>query len=346
MRRFGSAVVALILIEYLAVPQIVRATSDLTILTDAAPPLLILAVGLEVCSVASYTALTRAVLPSGVRPGFFDQFRIDVTGLGFSHIVPGGGASAAALRFRLMTRRGVPPGDAAATAAVQTALAAIGLVATFAGGVVLAGPGVQRHPGYVAAGAGAIIFLLVVLLGMRSLGRRPPGDNTPPGAAVRASPVAATWVGRASGQARSLAMAGLAATWATARRARLVVSDPRRRLVVLAWAGANWVLDAASLWVCLSAYGAVVSPAALLMAYGAANLVGLLPLTPGGLGVVEGILVPALVALGGIALGPVTLGVLTWRLFEFWLPIPIAGLAYLTLRWSGRPVAEDTDVLA
>lgn len=334
---------ALVALEYVAVPQVVRARSDLTILLDAAPLLLILAVGLEVCSVGSYTALTRGVLPARVRPGFGEQLRIDLTGLGFSHLVPGGGASAAALRFRLMTRQGVPAVDAAATAAVQTAVAVIGLVATFAGGVVLSGPGITAKPVWAASGAGAVVFLVVVALGMRLVSSRSTGVETSSTGRDQAPVVLTSTTRRASRWVAGVVATATAASISTALRARVVVADPRRRLVVLGWAGGNWLFDAASLWVCLWAYGLTVHPAALLMAYGAANLVGLLPLTPGGLGVVEGVLVPALVALGGAAVAPVTLGVLTWRLFEFWLPIPVAGLAYLLIRWPqtmGRRMDE------
>lgn len=56
-----------------------------------------------------------------------------------------------------------------------------------------------------------------------------------------------------------------------------------------------------------------------------------MPLTPGGLGIVEGVRVPAAVTMGA---APVValLGVLTWRLAQYWLPIPLALLTYLSLR--------------
>jgi uncharacterized protein (TIRG00374 family) len=81
----------------------------------------------------------------------------------------------------------------------------------------------------------------------------------------------------------------------------------------------------------LLAFGFSAEPAGLVAAYGLVNLLALLPITPGGLGVVEGVLVPVLLSFGtprGVAL----LGVLAWRFFAFWLPIPAAFLAYLSLR--------------
>ena len=90
------------------------------------------------------------------------------------------------------------------------------------------------------------------------------------------------------------------------------------------------LLDALALWCSVRAFGHSLGPVGLIVAYGLANVAAALPLTPGGLGIVEGILVPTLVALQttrGIAI----LGVLTWRLFSFWLPIPIGLACYAPL---------------
>jgi uncharacterized protein (TIRG00374 family) len=83
----------------------------------------------------------------------------------------------------------------------------------------------------------------------------------------------------------------------------VLLRQPDQRSALLGWAAGNWLFDAASLWVCLWAYGVGLHPGPLLAAYGAADLVGLLPVTPGGLGVVEGV----------------------------WLPIPVSGISYLSL---------------
>jgi uncharacterized protein (TIRG00374 family) len=103
----------------------------------------------------------------------------------------------------------------------------------------------------------------------------------------------------------------------------------------------NWLLDATCLYVCLFAYtGHHLAPEVVLTAYGFSNLLGLLPLTPGGLGLVEGSLIPLLIALGAPADSAV-LGVLTWRVFQFWLPVPVAACCYLWLRLTGRTAVRD-----
>jgi uncharacterized protein (TIRG00374 family) len=113
------------------------------------------------------------------------------------------------------------------------------------------------------------------------------------------------------------------------------LQDLGRQRQVLAravlWAGGNWLFDAASLAVFVGAFGHWVNPDGLLVAYGLANVLAVIPLTPGGLGVVEATLTSVLVGFG-TPRGVATLGVVGYRLVNFWLPIPLGGLAYLSLQ--------------
>lgn len=134
-----------------------------------------------------------------------------------------------------------------------------------------------------------------------------------------------------------------AAKAATQLRSLLDDRDALRASAV--WAMANWVFDAASLWVFLTAFGFVMDPVALVLVYSVATLLSVLPLSPGGLGLVEGSLIPGLLAFGAPG-GVAVLGVVSWRLFEFWVPIPLAGLTYLSLRgqlwWQRRADSHRT----
>jgi uncharacterized membrane protein YbhN (UPF0104 family) len=333
LRRIGLLAITVLLVEYLVLPRVLGARADLHLFLDASPVLLVLAVLLEVASLLAYTALTRLVLCPGTRPRFGEQLRIDLPGLGVSHVVPGGGATAAALRYRLMTDRGVPADDAASTAAVQSAVAAIGLVGTFLGGLLLMGPGLVARPGYLVAELAAAAALAAVAFGLHRIRVNAPArPGARPARRTRAVTRDAPWIA----PLRRLGIRAGDAVSATARRTSALARDPQVRFAVFASAVTNWLFDAASLWVCLKCYGPGLAPGPLLAAYGAANLLALLPVTPGGLGIVEGVLVPALTGLGGAGVGPVTLGVLTWRLLEFWIPIPVAGLTYLSLRLLPR----------
>jgi hypothetical protein len=99
----------------------------------------------------------------------------------------------------------------------------------------------------------------------------------------------------------------------------------------LTWAALNWLLDAASLWCFIAAFGGYANPVGLFAAYGIANVLGAIPLTPGGLGIIDTI-TPVLLVGFGLTRSVATLGVLAWRLVNFWLPIPTGAIAYVSLK--------------
>jgi len=102
------------------------------------------------------------------------------------------------------------------------------------------------------------------------------------------------------------------------------------------WLGlANWALDCTCLALSFLAVGASVPWKGLLLAYGAGQLAANLPITPGGLGVVEGSLTIAIVAFGGAAPATVV-AVLLYRILSFWLPLPIGWGSWAWLAWTGR----------
>jgi hypothetical protein len=104
----------------------------------------------------------------------------------------------------------------------------------------------------------------------------------------------------------------------------------------IGWAAANWLLDAASLWVFVAAFSHFISPVDLLMAYGLANILAAIPITPGGLGVVEFVLVSMITGFGPTAAQALS-AVLAYRAVNFWLPIPFGGVAYASLEFERRP---------
>ena len=117
----------------------------------------------------------------------------------------------------------------------------------------------------------------------------------------------------------------------TATKLSALARDRRTLVMSLTWASLNWLLDAASLWCFVAAFGKLVNPVELFAAYGIANVAGALPLTPGGLGVVDSI-APLLLISFGVTRSVATLGVLGWRLVNFWLPIPAGAIAYVSLK--------------
>lgn len=103
--------------------------------------------------------------------------------------------------------------------------------------------------------------------------------------------------------------------------------------------GASWLSDAVCLACALLAVGATPPWLSVLMAYAAAQLVTFLPITPGGLGLVEGSLLLAL-ATGRTDAGGILAGVLLYRGLSYWATLPGGLLGYLNLRRAGgrRPL--------
>jgi hypothetical protein len=99
---------------------------------------------------------------------------------------------------------------------------------------------------------------------------------------------------------------------------------------------ASWLCSISILGMAYEAVGASPPWAGLLLAFCASQIASALPITPGGIGVVEGSLTLALVAFGGSA--AITLAaVLLYRLVTYWICIPLGGLAWLALRfWAPR----------
>lgn len=307
-----------LVVEYVVLPQLVGSGNVISALRGLPVILILLAVLLETASLASYSWLTREVLAGDTRPGFFTLFRIDLADLTVNHTVPGGGTTSAAVRFRLLTRCGVQSEDALSAATIQVVGANLVLAGLF-GAALLAVHGSFAGDRYLST-AGAVVL---VLLGL-SLAALTVLDKHLPGAVRTVRAIA--------GKVRIISPSSAEQFVRTvAAEVRMFREEPRRLAAAVVLAALRYLLDAACLWVFLAAYGYVSSPAELMLAYSLASLVALAPLTPGGLGLVEGVLVPMLAGFGAPSHVAV-LGVLSWRLVQFWLPIPVGALAYLSLR--------------
>jgi uncharacterized membrane protein YbhN (UPF0104 family) len=90
-------------------------------------------------------------------------------------------------------------------------------------------------------------------------------------------------------------------------------------------------LDFGCLLAMLAATRARPVPWLVLIAYASTAILALLPVTPGGLGIVEGSLTGLLV-LAGIPAGAAVLATLAYRLAAYWLPTMAGPVALLTYR--------------
>jgi uncharacterized protein (TIRG00374 family) len=331
--RRGATLLAMVLVlEYLVLPQLAGARKAIHVLTRVNVALVGVAVLLEAASLLSYGQLTRAVLPPRSRPPLPTVMRIDLSTLAVTHVVPGGSAAGAALGYRLLDEAGVDGADAGFALATQGLGSALVLNVLLWLGLVVSIPLRGFNPLYgtaAALGAAVIVLFALAVVGL-----------------TRGEARAAGWL---RALARRLPIlnedAVDRATHQVARRLRELGSDRRLLARAVGWAAANWLLDAASLWVFILAFGHRMGPDGLLVAYGLGNVLAAIPITPGGLGITEAVLVTTLVGFG-TARGIALLAVVAYRLVNFWLPIPIGAAAYLSLvAQPERPVQKAAERL-
>ena len=96
---------------------------------------------------------------------------------------------------------------------------------------------------------------------------------------------------------------------------------PRWKRALAATSG-RWALDYATLLAALAAVGSQPRPSLVLLAFCAAQILAQIPITPGGLGFVEAGLT-AMLALAGVSAGAAVLATFVYRLFSYWLPLPV-----------------------
>jgi uncharacterized protein (TIRG00374 family) len=331
VRRVAGWLVFVLVVEYLVLPQIAGTRKAVHLLGRVNPAYLLVGLALEAASVVAYAQLTRSVVPRRSDPGLWRIVRIQLSTLGLSHCVPGGTAAGSSLGYRLMTDAGIEGADAGFALGTQSLGSALVLNALLWLALVVSIPERGFNPLYVTVAlVGAVLiggFALVVLLLTRGEER----------AAVLLGRVAAR-LPLVDGKTVERVVHRLAA------RLRELAGDRAMLARAVGWAAANWLLDAASLWVFVAAFGHRVDIDGLLVAYGLANVLAAIPITPGGLGIVEGVLTSSLVGFGTTR-GVAILGVLSWRLVNFWLPIPVGGISYLSVRFGpGRGAdGEDAD---
>ncbi len=314
------ATVVVVYFVFLSIPGLRRAVSQLS---EVNPVLLAIGLALQLLALFCYSLMTRAALgPAGHHLSNMRLFRIQLSTKALSSTIPGGSAAGSALGYRLLTLSGVPGPDAGfalATAGLSSAVVLnlilwIGLIVSIPLRGVNALYGTAAVAGVILMGAAAaLVFGL-----MEGQGR-----------AERVL----RWIAhklhlneeRAGHTMRHIAS-----------RLEDLATDRQLLVRVGGWAAANWLLDALSLWVFLRAFGGSVPIDGLIVAFGLANVLAVIPLTPGGLGIVEGIYVPVLVGFG-LTRATAVVGVVSYRIAQFWFPIVLGGICYLTLRvgpWS------------
>jgi putative heme transporter len=331
-----GTLLAFLFLFYIALPLLASHRAEVDSLAHIHIGYLVLGVLLEIGALAAYTQLTHAVLPAD-GPRRFRLFRINMSTLALSHVSPGGTAPGAALGYRLLTQSGVTGSDAGFALGTQGIGSAVVLNVMFwlslVSFLVTHGFHVPSSHHAGQSQSASILVLVAAAVGVILLGAFGSLFYLLTKGQDRASGI----VRRIAGRIRFLdADRTTALVERLADRFAVLMKDKTLTRRAVGWAAANWLLDAASLWVFVAAFSHFISPIDLLMAYGLANILAAIPITPGGLGVVEFVLVSMITGFGPTA-GQALSAVLAYRAVNFWLPIPFGGLAYASLEFERRP---------
>ena len=285
----------------------------------------------EAVSLTAASRATRILLrPAG--PPFRHVLGVDLMAQGVRSIMPGGAATSAGVRITLLQRLGVT-GSAAASAATAGVVASnLVLSAIFLLGLALTAGSVGSP---IVDGAAAMVVLLVLAssIGVWLLLRKPERVRD---AAVRWTRTVRRLLHRPTdrtvaeyvdaletglGRLRSLPLAG----------------------ALLGWVLLNWTADFTAFVLMVSAAGAHMPWQVLVLTYGLVNILATIPVTPGAIGVVEGAAVASL-HLAGAPTAVALVGVLGWRIVEYWLPLAAAAVAtpMVLIATRRRPVRSSS----
>lgn len=296
-------------------------------------PLSIVAlVAFEAASLLSYGMLVRVVLRSmGQDVSRNLVQRTTLVGTSLGRTLPGGTTAAMAVVVGALRRAGLDAVRATAALAASGMLSSFVLALLLVPAVVLAIVGGDNGSAALSVGMVAVTIVAVVV-GIRPAVRHPAAAGqlverllchvVPTRFRSRIDPAAI-------GAGVQKAVEGV----------RELAHDRRALRRGLAWASANWLLDVAALTAVAATVGRGTPLTAVLLAYVIGQLAAAIPLTPGGIGIVESAMIGSFVA-AGAPVAAATATVLGWRLFSFWLPI-LAGLGlFPTL---SRQVTREAD---
>lgn len=317
--RWVFGALALVLVVWLfVVPQFEDVGDALDVVRDLDPLRTVIGTALVGVAFVSQAQMTRTAIPPSRRPPVHDMVRIGLASAAVSHTVPGGTAAGTALGFRLLTQAGVPSPTAAFAVGVRGVGSALVLNAALWLALAVWIPRNGFHTQFwVVAAVGLAAAVVAAVVGAAVVRAR---EST----VRRIVRVVSAVPGVGEERAREV-------TDGITRSLSDLLTDRSLTARVVGWAVLHWLAEAASLWIVVSAFGWAGDPLAVFVAFGVVNVVAVLPVTPRGLGVVEAVLIPMLIAFG--APGEIAaVGVLGWRLLAFWLPIPVGALSYLSLR--------------
>jgi len=308
---------------YLVFPSLTEVFASFPKLTSLDPIWFTLAVVLQVAHFACTIALQRIALRT---KAWFSVATSQLAGNAISLVVPGGAAVGAATQFRMLAASGSDTATAVGGLTAFSLLGIGGLLALpiFVLPAILAGTPIESGLQHAAL-LGIAAFVLFAGFG----------------ALVLASDGPLRWAGRVVQATRNRLkrkaepMTGLSDRLVYERNRIRDVLGRRWKEAALLSSG-RLAFDFGTLLATIRATGAKPNPSLVLLAYAVAGLLALIPITPGGLGIVEAGL-SALLILAGISGGDAVVATLAYRIISYWLPILVGPFAYLAFRLRFGP---------
>ncbi len=307
---------------YVLLPSLAKVFDAWPKLATLSAVWLVVAIVSEISSFACTFGIQRIVLRTR------DWFAVVTAGLAgnaVTNTLPGGDAAGAAVQFRMLSTAGVKADAAAGGLAASSLLGVGGLLALpiLTLPAVLGGSEVN-HALVTAALVGVAGFAVYVGLGAVLLTTQRP---------LLVFGKAAQWLWNKLRRDRS-PLVGL--------EQRLIAqrNDIRRELgrewkMILFLVAGRLGFDFFCLLAALRATGGEPHPWLVLLAYSSAGVIALVPITPGGLGVVEASL-SGLLVLAGVDASKAVVATLAYRLAQYWLPIIGGAISYGLFRHRYR----------
>ncbi|HEX7135440.1 MAG TPA: YbhN family protein [Iamia sp.] len=326
LKRTPLIILFFLVFNYFVLPTLGDVGEAIDRLSAVNPLFLLLALGLEGAALVAYAQLTRVTLPEQPRLSLVSVLRIQLSTRAVTNLVPGGSAAGGTLGYRLLTQAGVDGPSAGFTMATVGLGSAIVLNLLLWVALLISIPLDGFNPVYGTAAIVGMVLLGAVAAGVALMLK---GRDT----AVR--------VVRAVARRVPLLNPDTAERFVRTLVARLseLLDNPTLLRRGLTWAVVNWLLDAAALWVFVRAFGPALNPVDVIVAFCIANILAVIPITPGGLGIIETSLIALLVGFG-LANSEATVAVLAYRIAQFWMPIPLGAISYATLRLGPKSLRK------
>jgi hypothetical protein len=300
---------------YLVLPSVLAVLGSWPRLSTLLPIWFIAALAAEGAHFGCDFVLQRMALQAR---GWFAVITAQLTGNAVTDILPAGDAAGAAVQYRMLAASGTDP-DTAVGGLTAFSLLGVGSLLALPilalPAVLFGSPMKSDLADAVYIGIGA--FVLFACFGVILLATDRP----------------LAWAGRAAQHLHNRVLRhrppveGLDRRLLAERNVIRSVLGQKWRYAVLLSAG-RLAFDYLCLLAALRATGTHPRPALVLLAYTVANVIGLVPVTPGGLGVVEASLSGMLI-LAGVGDGRAVLATLAYRVASYWIPLLAGPVAYL-----------------